>query len=288
MPVTESFRLAFSPPHVFLTSAVMSYYAYTATPRQLRDFGRLFGLDKLHLLPSMEAIDTSCLVGSNDEYTVVAIAGTQNPRQWASYISDVGLDHIQGIVGGVFRPFNSIFQKVWHRIKDLPELSGRKFLLCGHSLGGACAVILGRLILAEQRGPIQGIFTLGSPRPGTPSFVRAVQCPGARIISFDDPVPQTPPALLRTVDPNLLLSPFVRLEHWGQAFALDHAGRVTHIPDPPTQEAFIAFARAAKGQSVIGYATAHPSGNYLRLLDRFVSQADAAFASAVRAATGLV
>src|ERR1700676_549881 len=82
-------------------------------------------------------------------------------------------------------------------LADLPVnfLAGqRQFFICGHSYGGAIAIVLARMIRALYEPRNLDVITYGSPRPGTLTFQRA--CSGINYVRWfcdNDPVPHVPP-----------------------------------------------------------------------------------------------
>ena len=81
-------------------------------------------------------------------------------------------------------------------IKDRSK--GRKLYLCGHSLGGALAVLNFLFLLLQPRPPsIHGIYTLGQPKVGNAAlsefFSNYGQCKIQRVCNRGDIVPFVPP-----------------------------------------------------------------------------------------------
>ncbi len=78
---------------------------------------------------------------------------------------------------------------------------GKKFYVCGHSLGGAGATILSALLKEKNCTSGLRLYTYGSPRTGTRSFVERYQSiVHHRHVNDDDLVPQVPMKWVNTAD----------------------------------------------------------------------------------------
>jgi predicted lipase len=77
--------------------------------------------------------------------------------------------------------------------------SPRRWLVTGHSLGGALAVLLAERIASAQPGSVAGVLTLGQPRVGNRRHVERLQAlpfPILRIVHGCDVIPSVPPESL--------------------------------------------------------------------------------------------
>lgn len=83
--------------------------------------------------------------------------------------------------------------------KDLDTHRYKKFYVCGHSLGGAGALLLSALIKDKYNPPQLCLYTYGMPRTGTRSFVERYQdIPHYRHVNNHDLVPQIPMTWVNT------------------------------------------------------------------------------------------
>ncbi|EJS4016943.1 lipase [Vibrio parahaemolyticus] len=77
----------------------------------------------------------------------------------------------------------------------------KKFYVCGHSLGGASATIASALLKENKYSSKIRLYTYGSPRTGTRSFVERYQSiVHYRHVNDDDLVPQVPMKWVNTAD----------------------------------------------------------------------------------------
>lgn len=71
-------------------------------------------------------------------------------------------------------------------------VAGRRYALCGHSLGGALATLVGALMTVTGRPPVE-IVTFGAPRVGMSLFVDSLQHVAIRQYTYgNDFVPMVP------------------------------------------------------------------------------------------------
>lgn len=95
----------------------------------------------------------------------------------------------------VHRGFYQYTMALWNTLKDdFKELHRhKKIYCCGHSLGGAGALLLSALVQDAYSPPILRLYTYGMPRTGTRSFVQRyrdiLHC---RHVNNHDLVPQIP------------------------------------------------------------------------------------------------
>lgn len=77
----------------------------------------------------------------------------------------------------VHRGFYQYSISLWKLMKDdiKDEHRGKKFFSCGHSLGGAGALLLSSLIKDSYHPSVMRLYTYGMPRTGTRSFVSRYQ-----------------------------------------------------------------------------------------------------------------
>ncbi len=162
----------------------------------------------------IETSATSCLVLVSDALalTIVAYRGTDEPSDWITNLSAI-LSHWKP--GGYA---HRGFKRAWYSIA--PDLARtlaplpRRRLVCGHSLGGALAVLE-----ASQRGA-SAVYTFGAPRPGTAGLHATLDgIPTIRVVNDQDIVPELPTA-----------GPPFFFEHRGQRVLLDAAGAMSETP----------------------------------------------------------
>ncbi len=145
---------------------------------------------------------TECMVSWNDSAVITAFRGTELKSRSALHeiktdLNTVPVDFDDG--GKVHKGFLSGLNEVWSGsegleaflLEKLREDCKRPLWICGHSLGGALA------ILALARLPdAAGAYVYGSPRVGDQEFVDLIaDRPLWRVEHGRDPVPMVPPDL---------------------------------------------------------------------------------------------
>lgn len=106
---------------------------------------------------------TQGIVLADDDVVVIAFRGTEmNLRDW---IGNLNIAATDSPVGRVHQGFWRAFQDVESALISqlvLCNTSGKKVWLCGHSLGGALAVLAGASLRLHYR--IAGVYTYGQPK----------------------------------------------------------------------------------------------------------------------------
>lgn len=126
---------------------------------------------------SANKTDTQALLGRWNNDVVIAFRGTEGKlSDWWTDLKGELVPHPEGI-GRIHKGFKTASESV-HRhivrfIKNVAVPETRLYI-CGHSLGGAMALITaGRLAADASLPPIRGVFTYGSPRVGDTDHVTA-------------------------------------------------------------------------------------------------------------------
>ncbi|MBU2713792.1 lipase family protein [Zooshikella harenae] len=104
---------------------------------------------------------------------------------------------------GFYEAFNILKKKLHEKLKD--NLTGKKLFIAAHSLGGAMATLFA--VTYRDYNPV--LYTIGSPRVGTDTFVNTYKAiTHYRIVNYKDPVTSVPSRWmdirLRTVLPSLV------------------------------------------------------------------------------------
>lgn len=228
LPVPEVDGGPFEPALAALASecARLAYQDSASVRAAALALGGHLGLREMGMI---ETSGTSCLVVVAEalELTIVAYRGTDEPSDWIRNLSAILSRWKPG--GYAHRGF----KRAWYSIA--PELAStlaglpHRRLVCGHSLGGALAVLE-----ASQRGA-QTVYTFGAPRPGTASLHATLEgIPHVRIVNDQDLVPELPTA-----------GPPFYFEHGGQRVLLDAAGAMSETPHSLTDRARAVFAMLA-------------------------------------------
>jgi triacylglycerol lipase len=132
---------------------------------------------------------------------VVACRGTE-PTQFADVLADLKTIPVRhdrnGMVhSGFWEEANKVYPGILEAVKA-GRKNNEKVYVCGHSLGGAMAVLVAEM-LCHDKIPVEELRTFGQPRVGTRKFRRHLE--GCKIGSYhryvnnNDIVPRVPPAL---------------------------------------------------------------------------------------------
>ncbi|TCD23127.1 lipase family protein [Pseudomonas sp. IC_126] len=138
--------------------------------------------------------NTQAFITHNDKVVVVSVRGTQEMRFDVPTDLDArqvpyegkGQAH-RGFYDGfvAMKPFVERYLEAFHT-------GEQTLIVCGHSLGGAIALLLAEWLRQEWSGNIQ-LYTYGAPRAGDRTFVQAAQSlTHHRIVNHDDPIPALP------------------------------------------------------------------------------------------------
>lgn len=136
----------------------------------------------------------SWMVTQNANGCIVAFQGTTDLAQWLNYITQAGVTPCSLIGGNTFAPFEAWANEIAGRlVTQLPPNTPLAF--CGHSLGGAMAIILAAKIAASGfNRPV--VYTSGCPFVGDADFVNAFRPTVHNLIRLSDPVTSLPPSAL--------------------------------------------------------------------------------------------
>lgn len=148
--------------------------------------------------------DTQCLLCLWNNDVVVAFRGTENARDVLTDLTGVLVpcaDSEGRVHTGFQQSLNVIYPEILHGISQLPQVSGdgtqgpRRIFVCGHSLGGALAVLFANRLqqlsatTAGNIPRIAKIFTYGSPRVGDAQFCQQYEnsAAGQATLQWVDP-----------------------------------------------------------------------------------------------------
>ena len=130
----------------------------------------------------------------NDRRYVLCFRGTE-PDELSDVLADLNAFPDKGIMGGyVHNGFQNEVEKLWPDLKSHYIENGDKkhFFITGHSLGGAMSTIAA----SRFDDDVDCLYTYGSPRVGTKSFIKTIKCPHYRHVNNNDIVTSVPPTLM--------------------------------------------------------------------------------------------
>ena len=131
----------------------------------------------------------------NDNDCVIACRGTE-PNEWNDIRADVNAATIIAETAGkVHRGFKREVDDLWPMLETALASNQQPLYFCGHSLGGAMATICaGRCLLSYIKSNPKQLFTFGSPRVGSKSYINYVKLDYYRFVNNNDLVTRVPPA----------------------------------------------------------------------------------------------
>jgi len=132
-------------------------------------------------------------VAWNAEEFLIAFRGTE-PDEFSDIKADLNALPDRGQSGGwVHNGFQEEVNKLWDNLQPLlVNAEGKKMFITGHSLGGAMATIAA----SRLKDQCTALYTYGSPRVGTRSFVKSFNVPHYRHVNNNDIVTGVPFAFL--------------------------------------------------------------------------------------------
>lgn len=125
---------------------------------------------------------------------VIACRGTE-PDDWNDIQADVNATTVVAeTVGRVHRGFKREVDDLWPMVEEVLNRNRLPLWICGHSLGGAMAVICGaRACGGGLRREPEAVFTFGAPRVGDRLYVTHADVPCYRFVNNNDVVTRLPP-----------------------------------------------------------------------------------------------
>lgn len=152
--------------------------------------------EEVHFL-NHEKSHTQAFVTHNDKMILVSIRGTE-VNKLADWLTDLDASQVavEGLEGKAHRGFASAFMHV----RDHIDLYLRRFftnqqtiMICGHSLGGAIALLLAEWLRKQPSAPKVVLYTFGAPRAGNSTFVESAEgLVHHRLVNHNDPIPALP------------------------------------------------------------------------------------------------
>ena len=128
----------------------------------------------------------------NKEMFVLAFRGTE-PDELSDILADLNAFPAGSMTHGlVHSGFKGEVDKLWEDLLDVfkTRSKSKTFYITGHSLGAAMATIATSRF--EEFTPVEHLYTFGSPRVGTRSFVKNIQTQHTRVKNNNDIVTTVP------------------------------------------------------------------------------------------------
>jgi len=156
-----------------------------------------------------------CHLVWNEDEMAICFRGTE-PDELSDILADLNAFPRKSMTDGwVHSGFRGELDKLWSHIQtllsDITSESDKILYICGHSLGAAMATICTSRI--EEFRSVEELYTFGSPRAGTRSFVNAIKTKHWRFVNNNDVVTTVPLALMG-------------YKHHGNLVYINHYGRI--------------------------------------------------------------
>lgn len=158
---------------------------------------------KVHFLDDTdkeEGTDTQAYIIHNNELVLIAVRGTQQSADFLRDADALQVPFEEG-VGQVHRGFYGAAKKTAAFVTSYLEkfYAGQKLLICGHSLGGAVALLLSEMLRRRPEGYTLQLYTYGAPRAADATFTKnAAALVHYRMVNHNDPIPSVPGSWMNT------------------------------------------------------------------------------------------
>lgn len=181
--------------------------------------------------------DTQAFATHTDEIILFVIRGTS--EMWRDALRDLDAFQVpfEEGVGKVHRGFYEAAQVARKfAITYLEKFyAGQKLLICGHSLGGAIALILSEMLRRMPERYDILLYTYGAPRAGDSTFVEAAKpLVHHRMVNHNDPVPSVPAPWMKFKPSEFDYGAAIRFKNVPAEFIAYVAGMINMDADPYT------------------------------------------------------
>jgi hypothetical protein len=148
-----------------------------------------------------ETTDTQAFITHHDELILISVRGTYEIIADGLRDADAFQVPFEDTDSKVHRGFYQAAQKAYNFVVEYLDrfYTGQKLLICGHSLGGAVALLLSEMLRRSPEAYNIQLYTYGAPRAGDANFVKgAKDLVHYRTVAHNDPVPSVPGTWMNT------------------------------------------------------------------------------------------
>jgi hypothetical protein len=150
--------------------------------------------EEVHFLYDKDT-ETQAFITHNDKVMLISVRGTQETADIGRDLDARQVPYQEG-VGQAHRGFYDAFiaaKPFIQRYMDAFYTGEQTLIVCGHSLGGAIALLLAEWLRRLPAAPNLQLYTFGSPRAGDRAFAQGAQAlTHHRLVNHNDPVPGVP------------------------------------------------------------------------------------------------
>lgn len=141
--------------------------------------------------------DMQFLIAARKEFVLVSFRGSE--PNLADWVTNAKFGLVPFGAGSVHRGFLAALEDACGKgglEEELERLESedpeRPIWFCGHSLGGAVAVLAAAQWFEDDPAPLGGVYIFGAPRIGDENFASSVKYPVWRVVNDIDLVPTLP------------------------------------------------------------------------------------------------
>ncbi|QAX87482.1 lipase [Pseudomonas sp. DTU12.3] len=148
-----------------------------------------------------QSTDTQAFITHHDELILISVRGTYELIADGLRDADAFQVPFEDTDSKVHRGFYEAAQKAYDFVARYLDrfYAGQKLLICGHSLGGAVALLLAEMLRRRPEGYNIQLYTYGAPRAGDANFtLGAKDLEHHRMVAHNDPVPSVPGTWMNT------------------------------------------------------------------------------------------
>lgn len=166
-----------------------------------------------HVLKDIDGAQCHIVRNTKEKTMVLCFRGTE-PDEFSDIVADLRAFPRKSTTDGwVHSGFRCEIDKVWDEIVNtIKPFEDHRLYICGHSLGGAMATIA----TARLKNQVIALYTFGSPRVGTRSFVKSIFTKHFRVVNNNDIVTRVPPR-------------FMFYRHHGELVYINHYGKIRKL-----------------------------------------------------------